>query len=204
LTIATPRGSDLGIASVENPRVRFYLDNYKIIETWAQLRTEAIDTLQELLTDLVDVLAADAVQHNEPDLIVRADDSDTRRPRITMLRRGWQDSANQVPAAVVIEWYNPIINKDGDLHLYVGIRVQRQAPRGARIANQLSRLAPELRSQLGKPWQREAESFPLWRWIEPDGDRLDEIDLLEQARTAAWQCWALAAPHLETVNHADL
>jgi len=203
LIIEAAPAVDPSLGRVEDPRVRFYLDNHKIIETWASLRADAVAALQDLILDLVPVLGADAVHHDEPDLFVRADDSDARRPRIVMSRRHWQDTSGQVPAAVVIEWNNPIIDKDGEVHFYVGVRVWRQGRRGVRVASRLSELAPGLCSQLGKPWAREAESFPVWRWIEPDGDRLDEIALLDQARAAAWQCWAVAAPHIESLTTTD-
>jgi hypothetical protein len=49
------------------------------------------------------------------------------------------------------------------------------------------------RRRLGKPWESEHGSFPVWRWIQPEGERLDEQALIEQARRSAWDCWRVCA-----------
>jgi hypothetical protein len=107
------------------------------------------------------------------------------------------DPTGQAAAAVVIEWHNPLFDQTGELYLYVGVRVGEHRRRDQRLAAHLSTLAPTLRRQLGQPWEREAEAFPVWRWIRTEGTHIDEIALLDQARTAAWQCWHVAAPHID-------
>ena len=182
---------------IKNERVRFYLDNFQAIETWARLRGEANEELHDVLLDLADTLTRDAVDRGHDDVTVFADDvTNARRPRLVIVRRGWQDGDGRSPAAVVVEWHHPPIEKDG-LHLYVGIRAGDRGGRDVSVGTYLSKVAPALRAQLGAPWQREAENFPVWRWITPEGDTIDEAALLDEARRAAWRCWDVAARHID-------
>lgn len=196
MTTDDPSLEPIRIQPVEDARVRFYLDNYRAIETWAHLRSEANDVLHELLLDLVGVLAEDA-QDIDPDIIVESDTGQRRRSRIAITRRSWHDPGGPAPAAVVIEWHRPPLDNAGELYLYVGIRVRDRRRRDRALADQLSALAPTLKRQLGRPWEPESEAFPVWRWITPDGDGLDELALLDQARSAAWQCWHVAAKEID-------
>jgi hypothetical protein len=185
---------------IKEERIRFYLDNFKVIETWAQLRVEANEALHELFLDMVDTLAEDAIERDSPDVDVRLDDfTNSRKPRIVLTRRSWQDANGHVPAAIAIEWHRPPIDKTGELYFYVGVRVGDRGSRDLHVAKHLSGLAPALRSRLGSPWERESESFPVWRWITPQGDGLDETALVNEARSAAWTCWEACAQHIDDV-----
>jgi len=191
---------DSATQRIRDPRIRFYLDNFTVIEAWAQLRIEANEALHELLLDLVDTLTQQALDRGDADIEVRADEiTNSRKPRVTMTRRSWQDPSGHSPAAIVVEWHSPPIDKNGELFLYVGVRVGDRRRRDLRVAKYLSGLAPALRGQLGSPWEREADSFPVWRWITPQGESLDEAALLDDARRAAWACWDVSAKHIDGV-----
>ena len=174
--------------------MRFYLDNYKMIETWAQIHGEANQELHDLFLDMADTLSQDAVDQGHTDIVVRADEhTNPRKPRILITRRAWHSSNGDAPAATAIEWYRPPIGKDGELYLYVGVRVGDRGRRDQRTAKHLSTLAPTLRRELGPPWEKEHGSFPVWRWIAPQGEALDEAYLVAEARRAAWECWDTCA-----------
>lgn len=186
------------VRRISNERVRFYLDNYKMIETWAQIRAEANQELNDLFLSMVDSLSLDAVGRGYDDIVVRADEqTNPRKPRILITRRAWHNAHGDAPAATAIEWDRPPIGKDGDLIFYVGIRVGDRSQRDKRTVKHLSALAPTLRNQLGAPWEKEHGSFPVWRWIAPAGESLGEAGLADEAQRAAWKCWQVCAPHID-------
>ncbi|MCY1139398.1 hypothetical protein OWR29_15470 [Actinoplanes sp. Pm04-4] len=185
---------------IHNDRVRFYLDHFKIIEEWAAIRGEANEELHNLFLNQVDTLAQEVLARGHKDIDVRADEeTNPRKPRIVMSKHGWQNAAGQAPAAIVIEWHNPSINRHGEFTMYVGVRVGDRGVRDERVADRLSGLAPQLRRTLGQPWEAESESFPVWRWILQDGDTLDEGSLLAEARAAAWKCWDVCSGVIDEV-----
>ncbi|WP_433612688.1 hypothetical protein ACQP2P_02020 [Dactylosporangium sp. CA-139114] len=188
----------LSIPPIDDPQVRFYLDHWHAIETWAALRRDADEALQDRLLDLVDVLADDARTIGD-DIDIHTDTSDRRKPRIAISRRSWRDAAGRVPAATVIEWQKPLIDRDGELQLYVGLRVGERRRRDQQVGAQLSGLAAAFRQRLGRPWEREDEAFPVWRWVTVPGTVIDEIALLEDARAGAWDCWNVTAGAIDDI-----
>jgi hypothetical protein len=188
--------SHLPIGPIEDPRVRFYLDNRGIIETWAALRKTANDVLKDLLLELVDVLAADAL-HLGNDIEVGAEAQSERRPRIAVVRRSWRDPRGQAPAAVVVEWYRQLLNEEG-LWLYVGVRLGDRGRRDQKMKAHLEASAPRLRRALGPGWKDLHDDFPVWRWIGArEEDRIDELSILQETRTAVWECWNAARSEID-------
>ncbi len=195
----TDEPEDMGVSRIRDDRVRFYLDNFKMIETWAQVRKDANEELHEIFLDMTEELTVEATDRGFTDAIVRVDDhTDPKKPRILITKRAWCSVDDETPAAAMaIEWYQPPIDKNGELNLYVGVRVGDRRRRGLRVAKHLSGLAPALRRTLGNAWNKEHESFPIWRWIQPEGDAIDEVSLVNEARQAAWACWEATAHHID-------
>ncbi|WP_250030182.1 hypothetical protein [Paractinoplanes maris] len=195
-----PEGPEL--RRIHDDRVRFYLDNYKAIETWARIRSDANKELHELSLSMVDTIAQDVLARGDTGIDVRADDlTNPRKPRVVLARRTWRpsDGEGEAPAAIVIEWHNPPIDKRGEFTMYVGVRVGDRDRRDKRVAKYLSERAPRLREALGHPWLAESESFPVWRWVLQEGDALDELAILETARESAWRCWDTCAAVIDDV-----
>ncbi|MEU2614131.1 hypothetical protein ABZ570_21480 [Micromonospora sp. NPDC007271] len=199
MTIEKPL-SEVQLAPIGDPRVRFYLDHQQAIDTWAQLREEANQALHDLLLDLVDILANDASSLPDGDDIeVSADTDDLRKPRIVIARRRWMDRG-KATAAIVIEWGRHVIDDHGEATLFVGVRAGERGRRNQAVSAKLSRLAPRMRSDLGgHPWQREDDSFPVWRWVLPEGTGIDELAWMAQIRDAAWRCWKIASEHIDRI-----
>lgn len=194
----TDEPEHFGINRIKDDRVRFYLDNFKMIETWAQVRAEANQELHDVFLDMGEALTVEATDRGYSDVVVRVDEqTNPRKPRILITRRAWHGTNGEAPAATAIEWHQPPIDKGGELYLYVGVRVGDRRRRDLRVAKHLNSLAPALRRKLGSAWQKEDENFPIWRWIQPQGDTLDEIFLVNEARRAAWACWEATAHHID-------
>jgi hypothetical protein len=197
LTLERATATPLKVAPIGDARVRFYLDHHQAIEEWAALRQEANTAIHACLLDLADQLAIDAQTLNDDNIDVRVDTSNSRLPHIAITHRQWHEAAGHTPAAIVVEWSQQPLDNRGELHLYVGVRVGEQRRRDQRLLAELTALGPALRQQLGRPWEREDGAFPVWRWIQHTGPTLDEIAIVQEARTAAWQCWSATAMHID-------
>ncbi|GGN82219.1 hypothetical protein GCM10010112_59450 [Actinoplanes lobatus] len=192
------RSGGPAIGRIKDERVRFYLENFKMIEEWARVRTDANQELHDLFLGMAEVLTVEAESRGYDDVVVRVDeDTNPKKPRILIAKRDWFGSDDVTPAATAIEWHQPPIDKSGELYMYVGVRMGDRRRRDLRVAKYLSSLAPALRRTLGSEWEKEAEAFPVWRWIQPQGDSLDELFIVEEARRAAWTCWEATSHHID-------
>jgi hypothetical protein len=184
---------DVPWPTIDDSRVRFYLENQRMIETWAAIRDEASRELWDCLLGLVDVLAEDAELLGEKDISVAVRDADSGYPRIEVVRRAWEPPDGLAPVCFFIERQGNLINRTGKPELYAGLRMRDATLLSDAQRGKLWDAAAQLRASMGKPWTGSRSKYVLWRWIRPHADALDETVLCREARTALWQAWAAAA-----------
>ena len=130
------------LPKIEDPRARFYLDNYRTIETWAALKREAATLLAEGLLDLGPIFEADS-QHLGERIDVLADDGATQ----LMLRRPeWMTGVG-----IGLEWTRAVLDRQADVSLYAGL--QHDATEISEDdQGRLAELAAAARPTLGTAW----------------------------------------------------
>ncbi len=177
---------------IEDPRARFYLDNYRTIETWAALQREAGALLAEGLLDLTDVFATDAERLGERLDVVPND----RGTRVILRRPQW------IPGVGVgLEWAPGVFDRQANVSLYAGLQHEpAEVPEGHQ--RRLAEVAAATRSTLGSPWTSGKGAWLLWRWIRPDDEPLDELALYALVRREVWRCWEATAPVLDALGEA--
>lgn len=107
--------------SIQNPRVRFYLEHRQQIEAWADLRSEAAQAIDEWLLSLEDAFRQLAGALG-PDVMVVAV-AEGPYPAIRMFRKAWPGSDRQDPSVCVsLEWPRGKVRFMGNAHPYVGVR----------------------------------------------------------------------------------
>src|SRR4051794_7638810 len=116
MEFANVLGRDIPVTSVDEPRVRFYLDNQRLIETWAAIRSEASEALWDRVLGLTDVLAEDAEMLGETDATVRFD-AEAGHPRVEVARQRWVLEDGLAPLFFMIERQGSLINSNGTLNI---------------------------------------------------------------------------------------
>jgi hypothetical protein len=179
------------VPTVEDPRLRFYLDHYREIETWALLRREACARICEGLLALGDVLEEDAAQR----LDARKVDVSVDANRVQVRRPSWIAGV-----AVAFEWRPEPIRAGGTVWLFMGLRGEREEISPENLAY-LDDLGSAARSGLGSGWdERPTASWVAWRWVRPQGARFDETAIYETVVQEFWRCWALTAPRIDGLS----
>jgi hypothetical protein len=175
---------------IEDPRARFYLDNYRTIETWAALRREVAALLVEGLLDLASVFAADQERLGES-IDVLPNDKGTR---VILRRPHWITGVG-----VGLEWTQGVFDRQADVSVYAGL----QHDAGEVSENneeRLVKLARVAQPVLGSAWTSGRGVWLLWRWIRPGGEALDEQELYARARREVWRCWEATAPAIDALE----
>lgn len=168
---------------IEDQRVRFYLDHFAQIEEWAALRKEAVSLLHEAFLTLADsiVTALDGRQ----DLLVRtADLEEGGYPRVILERPDWRGSGEDTaPYGIALEWERAVLNRQGQLLLYVGVRGNPDHPRYAATSDMVREAARGWKRTLGTGWGGTSPVWPCFRWIRPSpGQPFDEVALMTEAQ----------------------
>lgn len=186
-------GDTAPLPRIEDPRARFYLDNYRTIRTWAALEREAVALLVGGLLDLAPVFEADGERLGQR-LQVAADE---RASRVILRRPEWA-----VGVGIGLEWTRAIFDRRDDVWLYAGL--QHDAGEiSEELRRHLIELAGAAQPALGSAWTSGTGAWILWRWIRPDGEPLDEQALFSQARREVWRCWEATAPTLDGLLLAE-
>lgn len=180
-------GDSPPLPRIEDPRARFYLDNYRTIETWAALQREAAALLVEGLLDLAPVFEADAERLGQR-LEVLLNDNATR---VILRRPEWGTGVG-----IGLEWTRAVFDRQAEVSLYAGL--QHDASEIAEEnRRRLVELAAVTQTRLGSAWKSGTGAWLLWRWIRPQGESLDEQALFAHARREVWRCWEAIAPALD-------
>lgn len=161
-------------------RARFYFDNYKRIEEWAALRREAASALHEQLVTLSEQLQADTAGRD--DLLCRtADIEEGGYPRVILERPQWQrEGEASAPYGIALEWERNLIDRLGQIKLYVGVRGSSGHPRQEEVSAAIGEAASGWKRVLPGAWNGNSAVWPCFSWIRP-GDRIDEAELLTRA-----------------------
>lgn len=177
-------------------RTSFYLDNRELIETWANLRTDASKTLTNAVHDLAAPLADDLRTLGvEPAVNV----TDGRWPAVQLARTTWEQQGHTSPVVVGLEWDRQPLNSAGALRVYATVIAPRSHPRASEIEPALQALSDRLRSALDSRWKRNVPRWPAWKLIEAPEDPWTVEEIANRARAAALQLWAVAAPEIDRV-----
>lgn len=194
---------EIPLTVVEDSRVRFYLENQRMIETWVAIRDQASRDVWDCVLGLVDILTEDAELLGETDAVVAVRDADSGWPRIEVVRRSWEPAHGRAPMCFIIERQGNLINRTGTLELYAGLRMRDIEHLSDDQRDTLWDAAAQLRASMGKPWTGSRSKYVLWRWIRPDTEALDETVVCREARTALWQAWAAAAELVDSILTAN-
>lgn len=175
------------LPKIDDPRARFYLDNYRTIQTWAALQSEVVTLLLNGLLDLGPVFEADAEQLGLR-IEVLASETATR----LMLRRPeWIAGVG-----IGLEWTRAVFDRKANVWLYAGLQHDAgELSEGNQ--DRLAKLAASTQPALGSGWTSGRGAWLLWRWIRPDGEPLDEEALFALSRREVWRCWEAVAPALD-------
>jgi len=187
----------LPVAKIDDPVARSYLENRGTIETWANLRVQAANSLTDKVLELADVLKDDAQR-----LDLEAETLEDDTPQLMVRRAGWRTGEGLEPVVVALEWSREILDKNGEPTLFVGLGVNEASDdwteeRRSAIVS----LGKQVQKKLGRPWQTQPPSgyWPLWRYTRPEGDALDEIELLTLTRSEFWRCWKETADEVDRI-----
>ncbi len=185
MNIAELLEEDPILPRIEDERARFYLDNYATIELWASLRNEVAALLGEGLLDLGSVFTADAERLSETVELITND----RQTQVLMRRPDWIGGVG-----IGVEWAQSLINKQGQVWLFCGLRQERDQV-SEENQDRLVEIGRAAQTRLGAPWTKE-KTWPVWRWLRPSGDAIDERDLYSLARRQVWRCWEETAAEI--------
>jgi hypothetical protein len=189
MSISERISDEFPIARIEDARARFYLDNFATIEKWASLRREAATLLVDGLIELAGVFASDAEAADETIGVAT-----NERGTILQLRRpSWIQGVT-----VGLEWSQSLIGASGQVSLYAGMRQERGLVSEANQRHLLG-IGGAACSNLGNVWVCE-KVWPVWRWIRPSGERLDDLELYASARRETWRCWDAVAAKIDDLK----
>ncbi len=167
---------------IRDPRARFYLDHRAQIEEWAALRSEAGRALYDLLLDLVDELAVEVQERGER-LARTADLDKGGYPRLVLEDASWRAPTElNAPYGLALEWERATIASGGQARVYVAVRADPDHPRYDAVKEQVRSAAAGWKRQLGAGWQGTSTTWPCFRYLHANGQALDEVALLQQAR----------------------
>ena len=179
-----------------NARARFYFDNYKRIEEWAALRREAAAALHEQLVALTEQLQAHMASRE--DLLCRTADIDEGGyPRVILERPQWRQAGEtSAPYGIALEWERTLIDRLGQVRLYVGVRGSTTHPRHEQVSASVREAAAGWKRKLPGAWNGNSAGWPCFTWIRP-GDKIDEADLLQRALAVQQDLLTLLTPDLD-------
>lgn len=177
-------------------RARFYFDNYKRIEEWAALRREAAAALHEQLVALTEQLQADTA--GRENLLCRTADIDEGGyPRVILERPQWRHAGEaSAPYGIALEWERTLIDRLGQVRLYVGVRGSTAHPRHDEVSAPVREAAAAWKRALPGTWNGNSAGWPCFTWIRP-GDKIDEVDLLQRALDVQEDLLMRLAPDLD-------
>lgn len=177
-------------------RARFYFDNYKRIEEWAALRREAAAALHEQLVALSEQMQADTAGRD--DVLCRTADIDEGGyPRVILERPQWRRAGEtSAPYGIALEWERTLIDRLGQVRLYVGVRGSTGHARHEEVSAAVREAAAAWKRALPGTWNGNSAGWPCFTWIRP-GDSIDEADLLGRALEVQKDLLARLTPDLD-------
>lgn len=184
---------------VENERARFYLENRELIETWAALRADAAEAIEERLPELADRVSIDLDLLDDREASVEVG---VYRgcSTIEITRRPWISGEFGSPIRIVLESSErSLLDSQGNLRLYTAVRAKQSHPRASEFVPALARLRGDLRSALGSGWKSSEPRWPLWRYLVLDQESWSIDDVLRSARSDLLNLWVTAAPAIDAL-----
>lgn len=177
-------------------RARFYFDHHRRIEEWAALRREAAAALHEQLVALSEQLQADLTDRD--DILCRtADVEEGGYPRVILERPHWRRVGEaSAPYGIALEWERTLIDRMGQVRLYVGVRGSDTHIRHGEVSAAVREAATGWKRTLPGTWNGNSAGWPCFTWIRP-GDKIDEVELLQRALDAQQDLLARLTPDLD-------
>lgn len=193
--------SDDEPASVE-PRAQFYFDNYKRIEEWAALRSEAATALHGQLLSLAEQVLADAA--GSEDVLCRTSDLDEGSyPRVVLERPAWRRAGEtSAPFGIAIEWERTPIDRTGQLKLYVAVRGNTEHPRHPDVGDAVKAASATWKRELPGSWTGNSTTWPCFTWVRPN-DRIDVQALWHECVALQQNLLAHVTPGLNGLLDVD-
>jgi hypothetical protein len=182
-----------------NERARFYIENRELIETWAALRLDAGEAIEERFPELADHLSADLQALGDADATV-AIGTYNHCSTVEITRQHWNTTEEGSPLRVVLEsGERNLLDRQGNLRLYTGVRAKQSHPLAATYADQANPLRDTLRAALGNRWKSSPPRWPYWRFLPLDQENWSVDSVLQCARADMLRVWAAAAPAIEDI-----
>lgn len=182
-----------------NERARFYIENRELIETWAALRADAAEAIEERFPELADQLSADLQALGEDDATV-AIGTYNGCSTVEITRQHWNTSEDGSPLRIALESSERnILDRHGSLRLYTGVRAKQSHPLAATYATEANLLRDTLRAVLGNRWKSSPPRWPFWRYLPLEQDNWSVDSVLLCARNDMLRLWDAGAPAIEEV-----
>jgi len=185
------------LPETDDQRVKFYLENRQIIETWAALRREAAAAISESLLDLVEPLKDDFEQLGERDIQVGVVGS--RNQHIAITRLGWERADSGSPVQVSLETESQVIRPGGAILVFPCVRARQSHPLAPQYRDGLAALSTPLKASLGRQWKSSPPEFVIWKYIDDLGESGSLAGVVETARADVLRLWTVAAPSIDAL-----
>ena len=179
----------------------FYLDHRQDIETWAALREDAAELVDQYLVALAPAFEELAVEL-DAEVEFGADLESGQRPLLGLRRESWHH-LGVADISVVLEWERPRLLRPGrNQWPFVAVRMPRTQDDAQRERHIIEAMG-QVHSQL-KGGRKADVPWPYYRYVTPPSDSpsFDPAAFLADVVASFRELWHVAAPALDALHTA--